>query len=98
MHYRIFEEELNSYSPFGYNQSSKESFKKDVEHLLMESLSYIDVQNITSLKFDQYKAKLRSYSLIVEESSVPFEPIDSIGWDFDDDDDIFGDPDFDDNY
>ena len=98
MHYRIFEEELNSYSPFGYNQSSKENFKKDVEHLLAEGLAFNDIADISKLKWDQYKVKLRSYGLIVEESSVPFEPIDSIGWNFDDDDDIFGDEGFDDNY
>ena len=90
MYYRILEEDLNSYSPFGYNENSRENFKKDVEHLLMESLSFNDVTEVSKLKFDQYRAKLRSYGLIIEESSVPFESIDSIGWSFDDDDDMFG--------
>jgi hypothetical protein len=99
MYYRILEEDLNSYSPFGYNQSSKESFKKDVEHLLTESLAYLDVIQVCSLKWDQFKVRLKSYGLIVEECPVPFEPVDSVDWNFDnDDDDMFGGQDFDNNY
>jgi hypothetical protein len=94
MYYRILEEDGKLYSPFGYNSSSQKEFKKDVEHLLTESLSYMDVVQTLELKWDVFKKKMKSYGFIIQESVTTFEPIDTDDWSFDDDD-VF---DYEDNY
>lgn len=95
MYYRIFDQETKSYSPFGYNESDQKNFKKDAEFLLQENLSFNDVTEISSLKMDQYKIRLKTYGFLVEESTTPFESLDSESWEFnDEDDDVFGYSDF----
>ena len=97
MHYRIYDEQANSFIPEAYNESVKQSIKDVMSIYIDNDMSSDEVSEIGKLKWDQYVVKLKNLGFRVEQQPTPFPSVDfTESFGFDEEDEGYEDEFFDD--
>ena len=75
MYYRVLDTETNNYLTEVYNQDTKKGVKDAMKSYLECEVTGQEVDELVSLKWDQFVKRLKSMGFEVTESSIPYGAI-----------------------